>query len=245
MRSGREFARSRGVTVKRGERVSRFGDGWLIADRAGFKPCPWAFEVAEFSPAAQADRVLDLGTGTGALLVALNQVYPSLGECVGLELDPNTADQAQRNLTLLGVDDFTVEVCDLRVASSTQGFDLVVANPPFYPSGWGRVSEDSAKARATHALYGDVNDFAEVAARSVKPDGNVVFVFDGGRVRDVLVAFSRARLVTHAIRFLEDDRGQYARVLVLGGPTGDGVMVERRAYTDQIVAAAKDRPGQD
>jgi tRNA1Val (adenine37-N6)-methyltransferase len=231
MRSGRSFALSRGVTLKRDEQMTRFGDGWIISQRGGFTPCPWAFELAHFTPARPGDRVLDLGVGAGALLLAIHQIYPDLATLVGIEQDERTALQARRNFVLQGQTNSTVIVGDIRDTPAHPSFDIVVSNPPFYPEGWGRTSKDERTARSTHALNGDVGDFVRVAAQSIVPQGQIIFLFDGSRVRDVLVAFGEAGLTVKAIRFLEDDRGQPARVLIRGALGGTGVLVEHQAYT--------------
>lgn len=227
MKSGRVFAQSRGIEVLQGERVIPLGDGWLICDETGFSPCPWAFELAHFCSIRSGMRVLDLGTGTGILLIALSQICPELTEGLGIELNSRVADQARRNLQLSGLAHFSIDVGDLREFTPKPRFDLVIANPPFYPPGWGRMSENDTKASATHALHGDVSDFANMAARSMVPNGDVVFVFDGGRSRDLLLAMGGAGLTIKAIRYLDDDRGHPARVLVRATQGGAGARIDR------------------
>jgi tRNA1(Val) A37 N6-methylase TrmN6 len=219
-----------GLTLRRGERVHPFGDGWLIAARGGFEPCPWSFELAKFCQPRIRDRVLDLGCGAGPLLVALGQLYPQLGLRVGIELLTQRADQAQRNLTMQRVGKFGVIRGDIRNIPVPSAFDLVVVNPPFYPPGWGRVSEDPSVAQATHALNGDVTDFVRAAARALAPHGAVVIVFDSNRLADLLLAISCAGLMTKRMRFLDDDRGKPSRVLVQAGRDGAGIVVERSMY---------------
>ena len=172
-------------------------------------------------------RVLDLGTGTGVLLVALNQVCTGLSESLGIEVNVRVAEQAQRNLRLSGLEHCSIHIDDLRNVTPKPRYDLVVANPPFYPPGWGRLSDDTTKASATHALNGDVTEFASFAAASIVPNGEVVFVFDGGRSRDVLLAMGAVGLTVKAIRFLDDDRGQAARVLIRATKGGAGARIDR------------------
>ena len=230
MRAGRHHARAAGVAIASGERIRSFGDGWLIASRKGFEPCPWSFDIAQFCQPRGGDRVLDLGCGAGPLLVALGQVHPELGLRMGVELSFERADQARRNLTLQGGRPWGVIRGDVRQLPVPSAFDLVVANPPFYPPGWGRVSEDPSVAQATHALNGDISDFAVAAKRALAPQGQVVIVFDSNRLADLLLAISCAGLMTKRVRFLDDDRGQPARVLVQAGRDGAGLIVERSTY---------------
>jgi release factor glutamine methyltransferase len=75
-------------------------------------------------------RILDLGTGSGAILLALLSEWPSAGG-VGTDVDPAALAVAASNAARLGISDRA----DLRVADWFDGvdgrFDLVVSNPPY------------------------------------------------------------------------------------------------------------------
>lgn len=232
MRAGRRAALAAGVEVARDEKVEPFGDGWLIRHKKGFTPCPWAFDLARFTPARPKDRVLDLGTGNGVLLSAMRQLYPDLGPALGLEIAPRIISQAHRNGLLAGQPDqpgYAVFQADIRALPlPPRAFDLVISNPPFYPEGWGREGKHPEYAGATHALSGDIRHFAQAAAYALSPRGQAVFVFDAGHLTALLLAFEGAGLTVKALRFLDDDRGRPARVLVQAGKGGAGVQVDRR-----------------
>jgi len=107
---------------------------------------------------------------------------------------------------------------------------MVISNPPFYPAGWGRQSADRVTAAATHALHGDVRHFMSAAAAALAPGGQVVVVYDAGQLPHLLLAMADAKLTPRRLRFLDDDRGKPARVLVLAGRDGGGLTIERQAF---------------
>lgn len=77
--------------------------------------------------------ILDLGTGTGAILAALLSEYRNASG-LGIDRAEGAARQARENLAQLGLADRArVIVGDWAGAISTR-FDLVVSNPPYIPS---------------------------------------------------------------------------------------------------------------
>jgi release factor glutamine methyltransferase len=82
----------------------------------------------------EALRIVDFGVGSGALLAALLSEFPA-ARGVGVDLSPGAAAQARANLESLGL----VARVEIRVADWAHGlggeFDLIVANPPYIPSG--------------------------------------------------------------------------------------------------------------
>ncbi len=219
------------VELKAGEQLVPLGQGAMIANRKGFSPCPWAFDLARFCPARPGDRVLDLGTGNGVLLLALKAIYPELGPCIGLELQAESASQAQRNFKMAALKDVQTVCADVRqMPVAPRAFDLVISNPPFYEPGWGRQSRMPEKAAATHALHGTLRDFAAAAARALNPRGRTIFLFDSNRLAAVCTAFAEQNLQIKTLRFLTDDRGLDSRCLILAGRDLGGLIVERMAY---------------
>jgi release factor glutamine methyltransferase len=75
-------------------------------------------------------RVLDIGTGSGALLLALLSELPNAFG-VGTDLDVGALVVARDNTKRLGFERRTVFVASEYGAAVAGGFDLVVSNPPY------------------------------------------------------------------------------------------------------------------
>lgn len=89
--------------------------------------------LAAFEVPGRVRRVLDLGTGTGALLLAV------LAECpeawgVGVDLAPDAAVLAARNAAANGLAGRAAFLCGDWAAAISGRFDLVLSNPPYIES---------------------------------------------------------------------------------------------------------------
>jgi release factor glutamine methyltransferase len=89
--------------------------------------------LARFQHHEPPQRILDLGTGTGCLLLALLDVFPA-AEGVGVDLVPAAARLARTNSRLVGLDHRAVFACGGWADAIDGRFDLIVANPPYIPT---------------------------------------------------------------------------------------------------------------
>jgi release factor glutamine methyltransferase len=77
-------------------------------------------------------RLLDIGTGTGCLLLALLHERPA-AVGLGVDLSPDAARTAARNAAALGLADRALIVCGRWTEAARGPFDLIVSNPPYIP----------------------------------------------------------------------------------------------------------------
>jgi release factor glutamine methyltransferase len=75
-------------------------------------------------------RILDLGTGSGCLLLALLSELPDAWG-VGVDLEEGAVAVARTNARSLGLSDRAVFLCGDWASATVGGFDLIVANPPY------------------------------------------------------------------------------------------------------------------
>ena len=109
----------------------------LISDRRGLVPRPETEVIVDLILKAHAvdvpNRVLDLGVGSGTILLALLAERKSWTG-VGIDQSEDALALAAENATQIGLTDRI----ELRVGDWHQGvderFDIVVSNPPYIPS---------------------------------------------------------------------------------------------------------------
>jgi len=105
---------------------------------ATLEPRPDSETLIEAALDAFPDRdaaltALDLGTGTGCLLLAFLSEYPN-ATGIGVDVSPDAVDAASANAAKLGFASRTRFVCDNWAQGLAGPIDCILANPPYIPS---------------------------------------------------------------------------------------------------------------
>ncbi len=107
--------------------------------------------------------VLDLGTGTGCLLLAvLHEMPGAFG--VGVDINPQAAALAAANARYLGLDQRAAFLAGDWAAALTGRFDLILSNPPYIPhADIAGLMPDVARHEPMAALDGGADGLAAYA----------------------------------------------------------------------------------
>jgi release factor glutamine methyltransferase len=173
-------------------------------------------EAALQGPAPE--RVLDLGTGTGCLLLAVLSEHPAAFG-VGVDLSPEAAALAARNAHSNGLSSRAVFLAGSWAGSLTGGFDLVLSNPPYIETAdIAGLMPEVALHEPAQALDGGVDGldaYRLIVAdlpRLLRPGGRAVLELGQGQAPAVSLLAQRAGLTvlgSHA------DLGGVERALIL------------------------------
>lgn len=134
------------------------------------------------------EHVLDLGTGTGIIPILLEA--KTKGEhFTGLEIQPESADMAERSVKLNGLTErINIVTGDIKEASSIFGassFEVVTTNPPYMIGQHGISNPQDAKAIARHEILCDLDDILRESARLLKPQGRFYMVHRPFRLAEI------------------------------------------------------------
>lgn len=161
--------------------------------------------------------VLDLGTGTGCLLIAL------LSECpratgLGIDLSPEACETARANAEVNNVAD-RARFAQGDWTSGLEGsFDLILSNPPYIPAGdIAGLSPGVRDHDPRRALDGGADGldpyrlFARELPRLLAPGGSVILEIGAGQEAEVVALMQAGGL---AFRSARRDLGGHPRALI-------------------------------
>jgi len=147
-------------------------------------------------------RLLDLGTGSGAILLALLSELP-LAFGVGVDLDPAALVTARQNAAALGLAERSGFVASDWAAALGGRFDLIAANPPYVETAAIAALEPEVKDHdPVRALDGGADGLAAYRAivpalrRLLRPDGPVLLEVGAGQAPAVAALLGEAGLET-------------------------------------------------
>lgn len=146
--------------------------------------------LSGFASAPEGGRVLDLGTGTGIIPI-LMAAKTDAKELIGLEIQEESADMAQRSVIYNDLQDrVRIVQGDIKEAGQlfdAASFDVVTSNPPYMIGGHGLKNPEGPKAIARHEVLCDLEDVIRTAARCLKSGGKFYMVHRPFRLAEIMV----------------------------------------------------------
>jgi release factor glutamine methyltransferase len=122
-------------------------------------------------------RVLDVGTGTGAIALAIADEHPG-ASVTAIDVSPDALALARENLELVDVDGRVRFVeHDLTEGLGNDDFDLVVSNPPYVePEDVGTLQPEVRdwEPRIALVAHGATQALARAATEALRPGGWIV-----------------------------------------------------------------------
>ncbi|MBF8676452.1 peptide chain release factor N(5)-glutamine methyltransferase [Pseudomonas fulva] len=121
----------------------------------------------ELQPALPA-KVLDLGTGTGAIGLALASERPAW-QVTAVDRVPEAAALAERNRQRLGLANVRVQVSHWLEGLADERFDLIVSNPPYIAASDPHLVDGDVRFEPSSALVAGVDgldDLRVIAAQA-------------------------------------------------------------------------------
>lgn len=163
--------------------------------------------LADFVNTSSAAKGIDLGCASGAIGLLLLSRSPRL-HMTGLELLPQAAALAGENMAVNGLSArsriVTGDIRQHRQLFPSGSFDLVVANPPYFPVERGFLSPEEGRRNARGETQCTLEDICDAAAFLCRTGGSFCLVHKPERLSELFCAMTarglepkRLRLVCH------------------------------------------------
>jgi len=167
--------------------------------------------------------ILDLGTGSGCLLVAALTEFPN-ARGVGVDSSPDALAWARRNVALHGLEARASLIETDWPEEASPGFDVILANPPYIPSAdIGALEPEVSRFEPRQALDGGPDGLdayralAPRIARLLKPAGTAFLEFGRGQDKDVAAIMTASGL---EIVKISPDLAGILRCVIVNRPIG-------------------------
>ncbi len=162
----------------------------------GFRSGLDAVFLAAACPAEGGDTVLEAGCGAGVASLCLLARVENIA-VTGVEADPALAALAWENALANGFGErFEAVAADVAAPWSSlegrlcrEGYDHVIANPPFYVHGRARLSKDGRNARSRAMQEGGLDIWLRFLAAAAKPGGTATVIHTAEALPQLLSAF--------------------------------------------------------
>jgi len=134
---------------------------------------------------SDAERILDIGTGTGliALMMAQKNNHTQID---AIEVDKEAFDEAVQNIQQSHWSErIHPELCSFQefAERTTQKYDMIVCNPPFFTNGVKAPVENRARARHSDSLPLDV--LISGAAGLLRRNGRIALVLPAESIQEI------------------------------------------------------------
>ncbi len=191
--------------------------GPVFAQAEHFKLTTDSVLLADFVKTTGAKRGIDLGCASGALGLLLLARTTAL-HMTGLEIVPEAAALAEENMKRNALDSRSeIVVGDIRRHRElfrAGSFDIVAANPPYFPVGSGAESPDALRGAARGESGCSLQELCAAAAFLCRTGGGVFLVHRPERLSELLCAMTAAGIEPKRLRLVCNTAGA-APILVL------------------------------
>jgi len=195
----------------------------ILQSRKGYRFSLDAVLLATFASPRGAEKVVDLGAGSGVISLILAKLHPSLA-VTGLEIQEAMVTCAQKSACLNQLESrVTILQCDVRKIAKVLppgGADLVVCNPPYRKPTSGRISPNTEKQIARHEIKASLGDFLRAGAYLLGVNGRMAVIYPAVRTVDLLGTMREANIEPKRLRMVHSYPGAEASLVLVEGAKG-------------------------
>jgi len=194
--------------------------------RRGYRFSIDAVLLASFVKPRPGDRIVDLGTGCGIILLIVAFRHPTC-KLFGVEVQEELAGLAEMNVRQNRMENQIRIICEdmknLNHSMVSGAVDIVIANPPYRRQSSGRLCRNHQRAQARHELSVTLPDVIETASRLLRNSGRFALIYLAERIADVLGHMRAFGIEPKFLRSVHPNGRSEAKLLLVEGIKGAAI----------------------
>ncbi len=183
--------------------------------------------LGAFTKLRKDDRVLELGCGSGAILLVLGWRYNRAHSMKGIEIQEDISALARKNIEKNRMSESisitTGDLRDIAAERSRGDYSVVVATPPYYEKHRSRPSPLEQDAVSRHGAACTLEDILQSASWSLARKGRFYTVFPARRMGELLGGLLEVHLQPKRIRMVHAHPQAEASVVLVESHKEGGV----------------------
>ncbi|MGL4672059.1 MAG: tRNA1(Val) (adenine(37)-N6)-methyltransferase [Cetobacterium sp.] len=207
--------------VLENEDIAQICEGYsLIQKKDGFRFGTDAVLLANFFNGKKNAKVLEIGTGNGAIPVLLC-AKDKITKMKAVEIQKEIAELAIRNIKRNNLED-SVEVVNMDIKNLEEGntYDYIISNPPYMVLDGKEINDKDMKSIARHEIKLNLKEFVANAKRLLKPRGELFMVHKSYRFLEISEELGKCGFSVKRVRFVHYSKDKDSSIVLIEASKG-------------------------
>jgi tRNA1(Val) A37 N6-methylase TrmN6 len=192
----------------------------VFQKKKGFKFGIDAVLISNFASDLKADKVLDIGTGTGIIPILLAGKY-NFRKVSGIEIQKVYYEMAVRsveyNKLKNKINIINGDIQNYKDIFLNEKFDMIISNPPYKVRGSGIINENNSKTIARHEITFNFDELVKAVKFLLKPNGEFVLVHRPDRMVDIFYNMRKNKIEPKYIKLVCSRIGKAPKLVLIKG----------------------------
>ena len=114
---------------------------------------------------------------------------------------------------------YTLHECDFLLLDSKTKYDYVISNPPFYPDGV-QKSTNEILYNARYNVNLPLDDFCKKVSQILKPHSHFIFCYDASQFGNICVALEKVKMRVVDVQFVHPKVDKAASLVLIHARNG-------------------------
>lgn len=182
--------------------------------------------LGEFIEVYREDRVLDIGTNTGALLLYASRFNPK--ELIGIDINNEALVIAKKNMEINNINAKLI-LANGKDFSLEEKASVVIVNPPYFNVISNEVINNPYLKLAKHEDNFKLIDIINCIDRNLNNGGTLFMLFETKRMIEVIRLLDKINIKIKKMQFVFDENKENSNVFLIKGVKNakDGVIINK------------------